>query len=376
MPSRRQIILGLLSVTGLASLAGWWRMRTTASGVVPSSEESQVIKRSFALDFQWPTQEPFLFCVHHNDLYPKGTAGFGPEASLLTGRDMGQDFAGKDGFRMYHGQEVPGFPVHPHRGFETITIVRRGYVDHADSLGAAGRYGEGDVQWMTAGAGVQHSEMFPLLHRERDNTMELFQIWLNLPKRSKMVPAHFKMLWSEEIPRLTQDDGRVSISLIAGSLADQKALAPPPDSWAADPANEVSILLVKMAKGGVFRMPASQAGANRTLYYFAGDQLALNGISAPAHTGFNLDSSQELELRAGADGVEFLIMQARPIGEPMFQHGPFVMNTREDIIQTIEDYRRTEFGGWSWPRADMVHGPTIERFAKYPDGRIEKPKKA
>ena len=84
---------------------------------------------------------------------------------------MGDDFIIKDGFRMYHGKSVPGFPGHPHRGFETITVVRKGIVDHADSMGASGRYGNGDVQWMTAGKGVQHSEMFPLIHSDKENTI-------------------------------------------------------------------------------------------------------------------------------------------------------------------------------------------------------------
>lgn len=366
MPSRRQLIASFVSLLGLGAVAAWWRSPKKTS-------EGPLIKSSFSLDFQWPTQEPFLFCVHHLDLYPRGMPGFGPDKALLAGRDMGQDFTAKDGFRMYHGEEVPGFPVHPHRGFETITIVRKGYVDHADSLGAAGRYGEGDVQWMTAGAGVQHSEMFPLLRRDRDNTMELFQIWLNLPRKSKMVPAHFKMFWSEKIPRLELDGGKVSVNLIAGELEGRSALAPPPDSWASAPENDVQILLVKMKAGGRFRWPRAKGDANRTLYFFEGTGLSLEGRTLPAQTGFQLASDRELELRAEAGDVEFLILQARPIGEPLVQHGPFVMNSREDIIQTIQDYQRTQFGGWSWPRADMVHGEAIERFAKYPDGRTERP---
>ena len=117
---------------------------------------------------QWATVDPFLFCVHHLDIYPAGNEQLGPDASL-AGRDIGMDFAGIDGWRMYHGATVPGFPQHPHRGFETVTFVRRGFVDHSDSLGATARFGRGDVQWLTAGKGIVHCEMFPLLDREGEN---------------------------------------------------------------------------------------------------------------------------------------------------------------------------------------------------------------
>ena len=134
------------------------------------------------LGFPWQTVDPFLFCVHHVDDYPAGDARLAPPTAALAGRRMGKDFAGKDGWRMYHGDVVPGFPGHPHRGFETVTIVRRGIIDHSDSLGAAARFGAGDTQWLTAGGGIVHSEMFPLVHRDAGNPLELFQIWLNLPQ--------------------------------------------------------------------------------------------------------------------------------------------------------------------------------------------------
>ena len=132
---------------------------------------AEAILQVFELGFPWTTFDPFLFCVHHEDAYPEGNADFGPNASL-AGRNMGSDFAGKDGWRMYHGDVVPGFPRHPHRGFETITVVRRGFVDHSDSLGAKGRLGQGDVQWMTAGSGIVHSEMFPLLQADEPNPLQ------------------------------------------------------------------------------------------------------------------------------------------------------------------------------------------------------------
>src|SRR5215218_8633316 len=202
-----------------------------------------MIKAIQPLGFQWPALDPFLFCVHHDDRYPAGDERMAPAASL-DGRDLGQDFAGKDGWRMYHGRTVPGFPAHPHRGFETVTIVRRGLIDHSDSLGAIARFGGGDVQWVTAGRGIVHSEMFPLLKEGEDNPLELFQIWLNLPQRSKMAEPHFTMLWNEQVPRRVLQDAegrKTEVAVIAGRFGDLDPLAPPPDSWAAQSEADVGI---------------------------------------------------------------------------------------------------------------------------------------
>ena len=133
------------------------------------------------LGMHWPTLDPFLFCAHHDDQYPRGNGRFGP-AAPLGGRQMGSDFSRKDGWSMYHGQQVPGFPAHPHRGFETVTLVRRGRIDHSDSLGAAARFGDGDVQWLTAGSGIVHAEMFPLLDEQQANEVHWWQ-WLKAAKR-------------------------------------------------------------------------------------------------------------------------------------------------------------------------------------------------
>src|SRR5665213_949237 len=230
------------------------------------------------IGFPWATLDPFLFCVYHEDAYPQGNAALGPDASLV-GRNLGQDFAGKDGWRMYHGRTVPGFPAHPHRGFETVTIVRSGYIDHADSLGAAARFGGGDVQWLTAGQGVVHSEMFPLLKSNGPNPLELFQIWLNLPKRSKMAPAYFTMLWSEDIPREVLTDSSAAgtaVTYIAGAPAAAigKSQPPPPDSWASEPTADLAIWTIKMSGGSRWTLPAAiTREARRTLYFFKGDGL-------------------------------------------------------------------------------------------------------
>ena len=332
-----------------------------------------------ALGFPWETADPFLFCVHHDDAYPQGNGRFGPDTSL-AGRNIGQDFGGKDGWSMYHGQQVPGFPSHPHRGFETVTIVRQGLADHSDSLGAAARFGGGDVQWLTAGKGIVHAEMFPLLATDRPNPLELFQIWLNLPARSKMAEPHFTMLWAEDIPHRFFDNGEgavTEVAVIAGRLAsDGKAaepLAPPPDSWASQAEADVAIWTLRMAPGARWTLPpAVSAAARRKLYFFAGSGVSVAGQVLAQHAAIELRAASAVELvNTGADVAEFLMLQGRPIGEPVAQYGPFVMNTQAELKQAFDDYRRTEFGGWPWPDSAPVHGPERVRFARHADGRVE-----
>ncbi len=288
------------------------------------------------LRFPWQTPDPFLFCVHHDDAYPAANAQFGPDASL-AGRNMGQDFAGKDGWRMYHGRVVPGFPSHPHRGFETVTVVRRGLIDHSDSLGAAARYGHGDVQWLTAGRGIQHAEMFPLLDRQNPNPAELFQIWLNLPRVDKMAAPHFKMLWADTIPHTTEHDahGRpTEVMMVAGKLGTQTPPTPPPSSWASRPDTDVAIWTLKLAPNAEWTVPAAQTGSNRMLYFFSGDTLRIGAQVVPANQAIWLRADVPAVLQASAQGAELLMLQGRPIGEPVAQYGPFVMNTMAEIQQT------------------------------------------
>lgn len=332
------------------------------------------VKRIKPMGFQWDTADPFLFCVHHEDYFPNGNEEMGPDESCLRGRDLGDDFIIKDGFRMYHGRKVPGFPGHPHRGFETITVVRKGLVDHADSLGAAGRYGNGDVQWMTAGGGVQHSEMFPLLKQMEANPLELFQIWLNLPRKNKMVKAHFKMLWRESIPIFEHRDGsgrETRVEVIAGAIGSHKAQSPPPDSWAADPANEVAIWNIKMEPGAVWTLPKASKGINRTLYYYEGEGLRAGDREIPTYSLAEVHADMTCTLRAGQKDTSILVLQGRPIDEPVIQYGPFVMNTKAEINQAFEDYHKTKFGGWPWKRYDQVHPRDRPRFARHADGREE-----
>jgi redox-sensitive bicupin YhaK (pirin superfamily) len=335
---------------------------------------TDVVLESAPLGFPWQALDPFLFCVHHDDAYPPGNEAMGPAASL-AGRDLGQDFAGKDGWRMYHGRVVPGFPQHPHRGFETVTIARRGYIDHSDSLGAAARFGRGDVQWLTAGGGIVHSEMFPLLERDAPNPVELFQIWLNLPGEDKLVEPHFAMLWDGDIPRATFTDaaGRATeVTVVAGMLDGKRPPAPPPRSWAARVDTDVAIWCIRMQPGATWTMPAAKGETTlRTLYFFGGPSLRVAGQSVTSPTALVLRGDQPVRLEAGDGPCEALLLQGRPIGEPVAQQGPFVMNDRAELQRAFLDYQRTRFGGWPWPSDDPVHGRERGRFAKHADGRVE-----
>lgn len=322
-----------------------------------------------------PTLDPFLFCVYHKDLYPAGNTA-NMEAPR---RGNGQDFDPKAPYRMYHGSSIPGFPQHPHRGFETITATMAGLIDHADSVGNAGRYGQGDVQWMTAGKGVVHSEMFPLVHADQDNTLKLFQIWLNLPAKNKMAEPGFAMFWNHQVPVWESEDKKAKVTVWAGSYFGVSANnAPPPHSWAADPENDVAVIYMVLQPGGKLTLPKAHKGAavNRSLYYVEGPEtMQLDGSPIGSKVILDVKADAELELtldEAATSAGEILLLQGKPINEPVAQYGPFVMNTQSEIQAAFADYRSTQFGGWPWPKDEMVFPREQERFAKI-DGKESAP---
>jgi quercetin 2,3-dioxygenase len=336
---------------------------------------STPIKQIRPLGFPWETADPFLFCVYHNDAYPAGNDAMGPAASL-GGRDIGQDFSGKDGWRMYHGHVVPGFPRHPHRGFETVTIVRQGLIDHSDSLGATARFGYGDVQWLTAGRGVEHSEMFPLTRRDTPNPLELFQIWLNLPAANKFSPPYFSMFWADGIPRqrATDEAGRATdVTIVAGPLGDRDAPAPPPDSWASRADADLAIWTIRMDPGAKWTLPRARPQSNRALYFFSGSTMRVGGETVRPASRIELIADHDVALENGDREGELLLLQGRPIGEPVAQYGPFVMNSQQEVHQAFQDYQRTHFGRWPFDTNAPVHPRTQGRFAKHADGRLEDP---
>ncbi|MEM6380704.1 MAG: pirin-like C-terminal cupin domain-containing protein, partial [Bacteroidota bacterium] len=230
------------------------------------------------------------------------------------------------------------------------------------------------AQWMTAGKGVQHSEMFPLLNSESENPFELFQLWLNLPAKSKKVDPHFAMLWADTIPIIEQLDeqGKLAkVHLIAGELAGQKAPAPAPSSWAADPSNEVAIWTVKLEADVEWTLPAANGLVNRSLYYYNGAQIEIADQAIPAQRIIDLQPNEAVTIKNGTEDSYLLFLQGKPINEPVVQHGPFVATSQSGIMEIMQNYRATEFGGWPWPRPDQVHDQKKGRFALHMDGREE-----
>jgi hypothetical protein len=227
---------------------------------------------------------------------------------------------------------------------------------------------------MTAGQGLQHTEMFPLLNKDKDNPLELFQIWLNLPKAKKFVEPYYKMLWTEEVPLVSYSDSKgneSTIRVIAGTFNGTVAVPPTPDSWASNPENELAIWLVKMEADAELELPVASDDISRAIYFYRGKSIEADGINIPEYCQAKLDPTNKIKIKATEGKAYFLLVQGKPIQEPVAQYGPFVMNTRDEIQQAYQDYTETRFGGWPWDSNAPVHGSKIRRFSKFANGEEE-----
>lgn len=224
---------------------------------------------------------------------------------------------------------LAGFPNHPHRGFETVTYMLDGHMLHEDHLGNRGDLHSGGVQWMTAGRGIVHSEM----PQQSEGVMRGFQLWINLPAAEKMKDAGYRDIQAVEIPvRELAGGGRAKV--IAGRMElDGQAVTGAVEGTYTQPL----YVDLTLAPGERFEapLPASHQGF---LYLYDGD-LAIEGEALQRSTAALLSAGDTLSVTAGSEGAGFLLLAGRPINEPVAQYGPFVMNTREEIEQTLEDYR-------------------------------------
>jgi redox-sensitive bicupin YhaK (pirin superfamily) len=236
---------------------------------------------------------------------------------------------------------LAGFPAHPHRGFETVTYMLDGHMRHEDHLGNRGDLGPGDVQWMTAARGIIHSEM----PQQSEGRMRGFQLWLNLPAKEKMKPAAYRDIPSREIP-VVQLPGGGEAKVIAGALevAGAATAGPvngPVNGAGAQLSTDPLYVDVRLPAGAVFSAPIP-AGHNAFLYLYEGSAvIGAEGAARPLpHRAAGvLSDGDSVRVRANAGGVQFLLLAAKPLREPVVQYGPFVMNTREEIEQAVADYR-------------------------------------
>ena len=226
-----------------------------------------------------------------------------------------------------------GFPFHPHRGIETVTVVRKGEIRHGDSLGHKGTIGAGDIQWMTLGSGIMHEEM----PQVRPEGIGGLQLWLNLPARDKMSRPKYRELRMDRLPATTTDQG-AEVRVIAGSAEDGR-LVGPVDGLAVAP----TFIDVVLAPGTSFRERVPQG--HTVFAYVDEGQLRFGAerrdVRAPSLVVFG--DGDLVEASAGESGGRFLLAAARPLHEPIARYGPFVMNTRAEIEQTLEDLRAGRF---------------------------------
>ena len=248
-------------------------------------------------------------------------------AGVKLRRSLGQSqFARLDPFLMldeFFSDEpsdyLAGFPAHPHRGFETVTYILDGHMLHEDHLGNKGNLKSGGVQWMTAGRGIIHSEM----PQQESGRMRGFQLWINLPARDKMNPAGYRDLQASEIPEVKLGDGKVRV--IAGEYQGTRAPVKPGFT-------DATYFDVHLPAGATFTHPVKD-GYNAFAYVYEGE---LDGIPARSAAVFSASGEVQVTSKTGA---RFLLLAGKPIGEPIVQYGPFVMNTREEIEQAIRDYQ-------------------------------------
>ena len=230
--------------------------------------------------------------------------------------------------------EAKGAPDHPHRGFETVTYILEGAVEHGDSQGNHGRIGPGDVQWMTAGSGVIHSEMPSQEIRRDGGRMHGFQLWVNLPRRDKMMKPRYQEVHAADIPSATSADGKVTVTVIAGESLGKRA--------AIDTRTPIIYLRVRLEPGAHFAQPIP---ATYNAFAFVIDGEATFGDRVARENDMVLFDQDGDEVAIASDsGADLLLIAGVPLGEPVARYGPFVMNTAGEIRQAMLDYQSGRFG--------------------------------
>ena len=248
--------------------------------------------------------DPFLFLNHHGpQVYPPGNRGlpFGP---------------------------------HPHRGFETVTFILEGELSHLDSGGHESVIHTGGIQWMTAGSGLVHAELSPESFKRRGGPLEILQLWINLPARLKMTAPAYRGVEAADLPKVALPGGAGRLTLVSDRWGDR--------AGPIEPIADIRLMLVELAAGGRVDVPVDRG---RTIFlYIVRGKAEIAGTEAEKWSLAELDQEGDGVSLSSADGALILFGHAAPFGEPIVSHGPFVMNSREEIVQAIRDYQAGRFG--------------------------------
>ena len=341
----------------------------TDMGLFGRKKDGGPVLREMVANLHWDLEDPFIFASHHFDLYPKGNIRQAPPRDEIDKKDLGNDYHGLFGYRLYTSKLTPGFQLHTHWGYETVTYVPQGYVDHFDSKGNQGRYGFGDMQWITAGGMYSHCEMYPLAHQDRENPQMVTQIMLNLPLSEKNTEPEVHTVWQEDLTEFEEDG--CTFTLLAGSFRGRTATVPSKRSWAADPAHHVLILRVLMEPGSTFTLEPTEA-AHRNVY-ITEERASVAGKEYHENTRLKLRADASAEITMGEKGSEIWVLEGDPIGEKQSRWGPVVLGSDKEVIDANNTIREKEAADWKWEYVNQKQPLGTERFYRSADGTESRP---
>ena len=338
-------------------------------GLFGRKKDGGPVLREMVANLHWDLEDPFIFASHHFDLYPKGNERQAPPKEEIEKKDLGNDYHGLFGYRLYTSKLTPGFQLHSHWGYETVTYVPQGYVDHFDSLGNQGRYGYGDMQWITAGGLYSHCEMYPLAHQDRENPQLVTQIMINLPLSEKNTPPEVHTVWKEDLQEFEEDG--CTFTLLAGSFRGRTARIPSQRSWAADPSHHVLILRVLMGPGTTLRLGPSDA-KHRNIY-ITDCRATVAGKEYHEDTRLKLRPEASVEITMGEKESELWVLEGDPIGERQSRWGPVVLGTDSEVREANNVIRKKEGPEWQWEYVNQKQPLGTERFYRSADGAESRP---
>ncbi len=335
-----------------------------------TAKKPSSVQKLVDINIHWSGDDPFTFVSHHHDTYPKGNEQMAPPLELIRGRNLGRDYQERFGFRMYHGRVVPGFPMHAHWGYETISIAEKGFVDHFDTENNFGRYGDGDMQWTLASSKYEHCEMYPLLDQEDDNPVWITQIMVNIPLDRKNKGNIVNNIWSEDIPVMESEGCKVT--LYCGEYGGRQIYSPNKGSYAVKE-NSVRIMKVELAPNTSFELEALPKEVTRNMYFVSGESGTMEGTKVKPYLRFKMKSGVPFAFTNGPADSELWILEGKPIGEKQAAFGPVILKDLDEVRASMDEIRIHEFQEWPWGLMDVTNPIDMGRELHRADGTVETP---